>query len=125
MFKKKEKTQDCQFQKLNFCNLSFARPKLHFKSFFVRCCNVAIYFSFEIVSFQFSLMLRSLILPFFLILEFSNFPGLGYSEHFTFGKVKSNNIIVEERCSSPYFFILWNEKDPNDMQIVFIHSFCS
>jgi hypothetical protein len=83
---------------VKFLQSFFARPKLHFKSFFVRCCNVAIYFSFEKVSFEFSLMLRSLILPFFLILEFSNFPGLGYSEHFKLGKVKSNNIIVEEGC---------------------------
>ena len=50
---------------VKFLQSFFARPKLHFKSFFVRCCNVAIYFSFEKVSFEFSLMLRSLILPFF------------------------------------------------------------
>ena len=55
-------------------------------------------------------MLRSLILPFFLILEFSNFPGMGYSEHFKLGKAKSNNIIVEEGCSSSYFFFSYQMK---------------
>ena len=68
-------------------------------------------------------MLRSLILPFFLILEVLNFSGLGYSEHFTLGKEKSNNIIVEEGCSGLYFlFILSDEKDPNEMHIVYFLS---